>query len=34
MLREKAILDAGYSQTEKRNVGYVVNSKVAFEQVA
>lgn len=33
MLREKTILNAGFSSTEKRNVGYVVNSKLAFNQV-
>ena len=33
MKEEKLILNAGYSSIEKRNVGYVVNPRKAFERV-
>lgn len=33
MKEENIILNAGYSSIEKRNVGYVVNPKKAFEKV-
>jgi hypothetical protein len=34
MKQEELILSAGYSHIERRNLGYVVNSKKAFEKVS
>ena len=34
MMSEGLIVNAGYSRLEKRNMGYVVNPKRAFEKVS
>lgn len=33
MKEEKIVMNAGYSSLEKRNMGYIVNTRKAFERV-